>query len=136
MLCLVSQSCRTLCYPMDCSPSGSSVHGDSIGKNTGVGCHALLQGIFPTQGSNPGLLYCRWILYHLRHQGSPYQSYLCHNSSRIKKKKKNKRRGFQELPVPAPKLHRGRTSFVQDFTHTYFFIWLLIIPLTSFVINQ
>ena len=38
---------------MDCSPPGSSVHGDSAGKNTGVGCHALLQGIFPTQGSNP-----------------------------------------------------------------------------------
>ena len=42
-----------LCDPMDCSPSGSSVHGDSPGKNTGVGCYALLQGIFPTQGSNP-----------------------------------------------------------------------------------
>ena len=41
------------------------------GKNTGVGCHALLQGIFPTQGSNPGLQYCRWILCHLSHQGSP-----------------------------------------------------------------
>ena len=40
---------------MDCSPPGSSVHGESPGKNTGVGCHALLQGIFPTQGSNPAL---------------------------------------------------------------------------------
>ena len=39
------------------SPPGSSVHGDSPDKNTGVGCHALLQGIFPTQGSNPGLNY-------------------------------------------------------------------------------
>ena len=48
-----------------CSPPGSSVHGDSPGKNTRVGCHALLQGIFPTQGSNPGLLHCRRILYHL-----------------------------------------------------------------------
>ena len=55
----------------DCSPSGSSVHGDSSGKNTGVGCYALLQGIFPTQGSNPGPLHCRWVLYHLSHQGSP-----------------------------------------------------------------
>ena len=36
---------------MDCSPPGSSVHGDSPGKNTGVGCHVLLQGIFPTQGA-------------------------------------------------------------------------------------
>ena len=48
-LCLVTQSCPTLCDPMDCSPSGSFVHGDSPGKNTGVGCHTLLQGIFPTQ---------------------------------------------------------------------------------------
>ena len=57
--------------PMDCSPPGSSVHGDSPGKNTGEGCHALLQGIFPTQGSNPGPLHCRCILYHLSQQGSP-----------------------------------------------------------------
>ena len=44
---------------------GSSVHRDSPGKNTEVVCHALLQGIFTTQGLNPGLLYCRQILYHL-----------------------------------------------------------------------
>ena len=58
-LCLVSQLYPTLCHPMDCSPPGFSVHGDSQGKNTGVSCHALLQGIFPTQGLNPGLLHCR-----------------------------------------------------------------------------
>ena len=45
---------------------------DSPGKNTGVGCHALIQGIFPTQPLNPGLLYWRWILYCLSHQGSPF----------------------------------------------------------------
>ena len=44
---------------MDCTPPGSSVHGDSPSKNTGVGCHALLQGIFLTQGLNPGLQHCR-----------------------------------------------------------------------------
>ena len=43
---------------------------DSPGKNTGVGCHFLLQGIFPTQGSNPGLLRCGWIPCRLSHQGS------------------------------------------------------------------
>ena len=43
---------------------------DSPGKNTGVDCHSLLQEIFPMQGSNPGLLHCRQILYHLGHQGS------------------------------------------------------------------
>ena len=46
------QSCPTLCNLMDCSPPGSSVYGNSPGKNTGVGGHALLQGIFPTRGSN------------------------------------------------------------------------------------
>ena len=54
-----------------CSLPGSSVHVDPPGKNTGVCCHALLQGIFPTQGSNQGLLHCRRILYHLSHQGGP-----------------------------------------------------------------
>ena len=70
-LSLVIQSCLTLSDTMDCSPPGSSVLGDSPGKNTGVGCHAFLQGIFPTQGLNPGLPHCRQILYHLSHQGSP-----------------------------------------------------------------
>ena len=51
---------------------GSSCSGDSPGKNTGVGCHTLLQGICPSQGSNPGIPHCRQILYHLSHQGSPY----------------------------------------------------------------
>ena len=71
MLCLVAQLCLTLRDPMDCSPPGSSVHGDSPGKNTRVGCHALFHGIFPTEGSNPGLPHYRWIFYHLSHQESP-----------------------------------------------------------------
>ena len=69
---IVAQSCPTLCYPIDCSMPGSSVHRDSPGKNIEVGCHALLHGIFPTQGWTPGILYFRWILYSLSHQGSPY----------------------------------------------------------------
>ena len=68
VLCLLSRV--PLCDPMDCSPPGPFVHGDFPGKNTGVGCHALFQGIFPTQGSNPGLPHCRWILYRLSHQRS------------------------------------------------------------------
>ena len=44
------------------------------GKNIGLGCHGLIQGIFPTQGSNPGLPHCRQILYRLSHQGSPTYS--------------------------------------------------------------
>ena len=72
VLCLITQSCPTLCDPMDCSLPGSSVHGHSPGKNTGISCHALLlQGIFPTQGSNPCLPHCRQIFCHLSHEGSP-----------------------------------------------------------------
>ena len=50
------------------------------GKNTGVGCRFLLQGIFPTQGWNPGLSYCRRILYHLTHQGKPVSDQVGTNS--------------------------------------------------------
>ena len=53
------QACPTLCDPMDCSPPGSSAHGDSPGKNTGVDFHALLQENFLTQELNWGLLHCR-----------------------------------------------------------------------------
>jgi len=64
----VAQSCPTLCDPMDCSLPGSSVHG--IFQAIVLDCHFLLQGIFPTQGSNPGLPHCGQILYRLSHQGS------------------------------------------------------------------
>ena len=62
----VAQSCSTLCDPMDYSP----------GQNTGVGSLSLLQGIFPTQGSNPGLPHCRWILYQLSHRESEYKPHI------------------------------------------------------------
>ena len=52
------------------SPPGSSYLWNSPGQNTGVGSHSLLQGIFLTQGLNPGLLHCRWILYQLSYKGS------------------------------------------------------------------
>ena len=70
--CLCVSRSATVCDPRDCSPPGSFVHGDSQGRNTGVGCRSLLQGIFPTQGSNPGLLHCRQILYGLKQNGSPF----------------------------------------------------------------
>ena len=98
---VLSCSVVSLCDPMDYSPSGSSVHGDSPGKNTGVGClppgdlpnpgteprsptfqeNTLLSeplekcknssGDLQDQGINQGLLHCRWILYKLSYQGSP-----------------------------------------------------------------
>ena len=69
---ITCQSCPTLCNPMSTS---FLFPWNSPGKNTGMGSHSLLQGIFLTQGSNPGLLHCRQILYHLSHQGSP--DYIC-----------------------------------------------------------
>ena len=56
---------------MDCSLPGSSVHGILQARILEWGCHSLLQGIFPTQGPNPGLLHCRQVLDSLSHQGSP-----------------------------------------------------------------
>ena len=61
---LVTQLCLTLCDPMDSILPGSSVQGDSPGKNTGVSC------LFLTQGLNPDLSHCRQILYHLSHQAA------------------------------------------------------------------
>ena len=58
----VAQSCPTLCGSMDWN---------SPGKNTGMGSHSFLQGIVPIQGSNPGLLHCKQILYQLSHKRSP-----------------------------------------------------------------
>ena len=57
---------------MDCSLPGSSVHGDSPGKNAGVGCHVLFQGNFLTQELNWDLLHCRWILYQLSYREGHY----------------------------------------------------------------
>ena len=108
MLRLVAQSCLILCHPTDYSLPGSSIHGDSPGKNglpcppprdlpnpgtelwsptlwadsllsespgmpknTGVGSLSLLQGNFPIQELNRGLLHCRWILHQLSYQRSP-----------------------------------------------------------------
>ena len=68
---LTAQLWPTVCDPMDYSPPGSSVLGDSLGRNTGVGCHSLLQEIFPTKGSNLGLSHGRQILYCLCYEGSP-----------------------------------------------------------------
>ena len=62
--------------PINCSPPGSPVHGDCSGKNTGVCSLSLLQGNFPTQELNQGLLHCKQIHYPLSYQKSPYM-YVC-----------------------------------------------------------
>ena len=60
----IAQLCPALCDPVDCPWS-------SPDQNTGVGSFSLLQGILPTQGSNPGFPHCRQILYQLSHKGGP-----------------------------------------------------------------
>ena len=89
----VAQLCPTLCDPKDCVVDGilqvrkiewvaflfsrgssqprDQTQVNSSGQDTGMGSPSLLQGIFPTQGSKPGLLHCRWIIYQLSYQGSP-----------------------------------------------------------------
>ena len=64
-------TCLTLCDPMPCNQPGSSAHG-ILQQEYWSGSYSLLQGIFPTQGSNLGLLHCRQVLYHLSHQGSTH----------------------------------------------------------------
>ena len=76
---LIAQSCLTLCYGLQ--PTRLLCPCNPLGKNTGGGCHALLQEIFPTQGSNWDLPHCRQILYHLSHQGSPRYSLTCANNA-------------------------------------------------------
>ena len=67
-----TQSCLILC-----DPNGIP------GRNTGVGSLSFLQGIFPTQGSNPGLLHCRQIIYQLSHQGSPVLAVCCRSNRKL-----------------------------------------------------
>ena len=84
----VAQSCPTFCNSM-CSPRNSP------GQNTGVGSHSLLQGIFPTQGSNPSLLHCRWIIHQLSHQGSPrILEWVAYPYSSVSSQPRNQTRGL------------------------------------------
>ena len=72
LLFIFEHKCESLSVVSDSlQPHGLYSLWNSPGQNTGVGSLSLLQGIFPTQGSNPGLLHCRQILYQLSHKGSP-----------------------------------------------------------------
>ena len=122
---------------------------NSLGKNTGVGSHSLLQGIFSTQGSNPGLLHCRQILYHLSHQGSPVSGIArvwTHSSFTmlllvLKKEGREVNAFFFSMPkglnrlrvaIPASStLIRQTSSYLNDFclsrlhTHTHTHVYLM-----------
>ena len=84
LLLLLSRFSRVrLCGPHRWQPTRLPRPWDSPGKNTGAGCHFLLQGIFLTQESNPGLFNCRQILYHLSHEGNLASSKCLQPGSRI-----------------------------------------------------
>ena len=91
---------------------------DSPGKNIRVSCHALLQGIFPTQGLNPHLLcllHCRWILYHLSQQGSSCMYIQTNIYNRVKKKKKL----FRKKTTKLNSWLSSHTRFPQNFLFQY-----------------
>ena len=94
---LLPQSCPTLCDPRDCNPPGSSVYGS-------LQARILKWGIFPTQGSNLGLLHCRQILYHLSYQGSPCRKQWMKD---LKLTDFRSSRPPHILSVPLPDFHTG-----------------------------
>ena len=80
----VAQSRPTLCNPMD-----YTVHGILQTRILEWVAVPFSRGIFATQGSNPGLLHCRWILYQLSHEGSPYQIIETFKLAHAKKRKQS-----------------------------------------------
>ena len=80
-----AQSCPTFRNPLDCSPSGFSIHGTLQARILEWVAMSFFRGIFPIQGSNPHLLHWRQILYQLSHHGSPL---ICHQASNNDRKTK------------------------------------------------
>jgi len=117
------QSCPTLCKPMDCSPPGRLLGPwtgkNTPGKNNRVGCHFLLQGIFPTQSSNSCLLYllhCRQILYPLSYPGSPYMYIYIHTYMYITT---GKRKQSVSCFVKSYTIYKSRWKFLYFVQHNH-----------------
>ena len=88
---------------------------DFLGKSTEVGCHFLLQGIFPTQGSNPGLPHCRQTLYHLSHQGNSQFSQFSHSVMSGSLRPHESQHARPPCPSPIPRVHSdSRVHRVSD----------------------
>ena len=118
---MCTQPCLTLCNPLDCSPQGACVHGDSPGKDTGVGCHALLQRIFPTQGLNLCLLrLLNWqvdsLLHHL---GSPPLTKLKSKWSPTKIKQANQAIKHLNQTAQKKKKKKGIAFHIFHIPHTH-----------------
>ena len=115
MKVLIAQSCLTLCDPMDCS----ICPWNSPGKNPGVDCHSLLQGIFLTQGSNLGLPRCRQTVHHLSHQRIIFNHWYSW---------KNKKTWTCEQI--SSKNNDIKSLYIHTQTHTYAFPIFLVLRLT------
>ena len=117
---LVAQSCPSLRNAMDWGPARLLGLWDFTGKNTGVGCHFLLQGIFQTPGSNLGLPHCSQALYCLSHWGR-LLSYGCdcfrkdpwHIWLFLKYAKKRDLYFFIAIPLTGPKFSNSCSLFVR-----------------------
>ena len=138
-VCLVTHSCLTPRDPMHCSLPGSSGHGDSPGKNIGMGCHAVLGRIFPTPGLNPGLRHYKRILYSLSHQGSPWVlEWVAYPFSRGSSWPRNWSRvsciagGFFTSWVTKEAIH----TYIHTHAHTHKTIDLLYIWNSHNIVNQ
>ena len=83
---------------------------NSPGKNTGVGCHSLSQRIFPTEGSNPGLLHCRQILYLLSHQRTPNLTVSLCKGVLTQHFKNNSAKGILQISKENPKMGHWQLS--------------------------
>ena len=100
-------------------PHGLYTPWNSPGQNTGVGSFSLLQGIFPTQGSIPGLPYCRWILYQLSHKGSPgILQWVAYCFSSRSSQPRNQTRALQvdSLPTELSELSLHTYKFIYNYT--------------------
>ena len=121
----VSVGCLVMSYSLQ--SHGLYCPWNSLGKNTGVGWYFLVQGIFPTQGSNPGLPHCRQILYHLSHQGKGKHLINSFNTKVMKLEFKP----ISYLCIQTSKLLLGRTKCLRPKFRIQGLI--LALPLTSWV---
>ena len=116
-----AQISPTLCDPMHCSPPGCSVYGDSPGRNTIVGFHAIFQEIFPTQTSNRNLLHCRQILYQLSYQGSPMMQLGISIRGRILRNAVGMKTDTGALYLPFKELNSTSTLLQMALFHSVFY---------------
>ena len=104
-------------------PHGLYSPWNSPGQNTGGGSCSLLQGIFPTQGSNPGLPHCRWILYHLSHQGSPNHKaivIMCSSGKGERDQKRKSTNRYDCMWIPYQLNYQGSRIYV---VHLCWFVY-------------